>query len=195
MQAIEVVEEAREPGSQIQNLLGLRDLREGCVTSLPTAASARSSRSRRASGSLSAACWCCWPIRREGVRSGNGAGIAVLWTARGVGSFAGPFAAFRLAGTDERGLRRSISGAFALLAVCYVAFALSPRSDTRRWRWPSRTGAVASSGQRLDVVAAPGPGRRPRARRRRRDRGFMLTLSASTVATACSSTAAFPRAH
>ena len=57
---------------------------------------------------------------------GNGAGIAMLWTARGIGSFAGPFAAFRLAGHDERGLRRSIGYAYALLVVCYLAFALSP---------------------------------------------------------------------
>jgi predicted MFS family arabinose efflux permease len=56
----------------------------------------------------------------------SGEGIAVLYTARGVGSFAGPFAAFALVGTTERDLRRSITWAFALLVVCYLGFALSP---------------------------------------------------------------------
>ncbi|HWE22348.1 MAG TPA: MFS transporter [Myxococcales bacterium] len=57
---------------------------------------------------------------------GGGAGIATLWTARGVGSFLGPFVAFRLVGHDERGLRRGILWSFATLVVCYCAFAASP---------------------------------------------------------------------
>jgi predicted MFS family arabinose efflux permease len=57
---------------------------------------------------------------------GGGAGIAALWTARGIGSFLGPFVAFRLVGHDERGLRRGILWSFAALVVCYCAFAASP---------------------------------------------------------------------
>src|SRR5438445_4021219 len=57
---------------------------------------------------------------------GGGAGIATLWTARGVGSFLGPFVAFRLAGHDERGLRRGILWSFLALVVCYSGFAGSP---------------------------------------------------------------------
>jgi predicted MFS family arabinose efflux permease len=57
---------------------------------------------------------------------GGGAGIAALWTARGVGSFLGPFVAFRIVGHDERGLRRGILWSFATLVVCYCAFAASP---------------------------------------------------------------------
>jgi len=57
---------------------------------------------------------------------GGGAGIATLWTARGVGSFLGPFVAFRLAGHDERGLRRGILWSFVALVVCYCGFAVSP---------------------------------------------------------------------
>ena len=57
---------------------------------------------------------------------GGGAGIATLWTARGIGSFFGPFVAFRLVGHGERGLRRGILWSFAALVVCYCAFAASP---------------------------------------------------------------------
>lgn len=57
---------------------------------------------------------------------GGGAGIATLWTARGIGSFLGPFVAFRLVGHDEHGLRRGIFWSFATLVVCYCAFAASP---------------------------------------------------------------------
>ena len=57
---------------------------------------------------------------------GGGAGIAMLWTARGIGSFLGPFVAFRLAGHDERGLRRGILWSFLALVVCYCGFAASP---------------------------------------------------------------------
>jgi predicted MFS family arabinose efflux permease len=56
----------------------------------------------------------------------SGTGIAILYTARGIGSFAGPFAAFGLVGTTEKDLRRSITWAFALLVICYVGFAISP---------------------------------------------------------------------
>jgi predicted MFS family arabinose efflux permease len=126
-QAIEVVEESRAPGSPMENLLGLRDLREG-VRYVASDRRVRALLAVKASFGLTlGGVLVLLAYFGEMVFAhGNGAGIAVLWTARGVGSFAGPFAAFRLAGTDERGLRRSISGAFSMLVVCYVAFALSP---------------------------------------------------------------------
>lgn len=55
-----------------------------------------------------------------------GTGIALLYTARGVGSFVGPFAAWALGGDSERALRRGMLVAFGLLIVCYGAFAASP---------------------------------------------------------------------
>ena len=115
---------------------------------------------------------------------GNGAGIAVLWTARGIGSFAGPFAAFRLAGTDDRGLRRSISGAFALLAVCYVGFAVSPAIG-----YAAVALAIANAGGSILWTSGSTLLQRmvPDAVRGRvaaaEIGGFMLTLSASTLAT------------
>jgi predicted MFS family arabinose efflux permease len=115
---------------------------------------------------------------------GNGAGIAVLWTARGVGSFAGPFAAFRLSGTDDRGLRRSISGAFALLVVCYLAFALSPAIG-----YAALALAIANAGGSILWTSGSTLLQRmvPDAVRGRvaaaEIGGFMLTLSASTLAT------------
>lgn len=124
---IETAEEQRLPGQGLANLLGLADLREGL----------RYVREHRRVRALLAA-KASFGLTLGGVLvllaffgekvfdRGNGAGIALLWTARGVGSFAGPFAAFRLAGHGEAGLRRSIGIAFALLVVCYVGFALSP---------------------------------------------------------------------
>jgi predicted MFS family arabinose efflux permease len=184
-QAIELVEEAREPGSTVQNLLGLRDLRDGVryVAS-----------DRRVRGLL--AVKASFGLTLGGVlvllayfgekvfAQGNGAGIAVLWTARGIGSFAGPFAAFRLAGTDDRGLRRSISGAFALLVVCYVAFALSPAIG-----YAAVALAIGNAGGSILWTSGSTLLQRlvPDAVRGRvaaaEIGGFMLTLSASTLAT------------
>jgi len=184
-QAIEVAEEAREPGAQVSNLLGIRDLREG-VRYVASHRRVRALLAVKASfgltlgGVLVLLAW----FGENVFAKGNGAGIAVLWTARGVGSFAGPFAAFRISGTDDPGLRRGISAAFALLAICYVAFALSPAIG-----YAAVALAVANAGgsilwtsgstllQRLlpdevrGRVAAAEMG------------GFMLTLSASTLAT------------
>ena len=184
-QAMEMVEEARAPFSQIENLLGVRDLREG-VAYVRSHRRVRALLAVKASfgltlgGVLVLLAW----FGEKVFAQGNGAGIAILWTARGVGSFAGPFAAFRISGTDERGLRRGISGAFALLAICYVGFALSSAIG-----YAAIALAVANAGgsilwtsgstllQRMvpdavrGRVAAAGIG------------GFMLTLSASTLAT------------
>ena len=184
-EAIEVAEEARDPGSQIANLLGARDLREGIryvASHRPVRAllAVKASFGLTLGGVLVLLAY----FGEKVFAHGNGAGIAVLWTARGVGSFAGPFAAFRISGTDERGLRRGISAAFLLLAVCYVCFALSPAIG-----YAAVALAVANAGgsilwtsgstllQRLlpdavrGRVAAAEMG------------GFMLTLSASTLAT------------
>lgn len=125
-EAIEIVEEARTPGAQMENLLGLGDLREG-VRYVAGHARVRALLTIKASFGLTlGGVLVLLAYFGEKVFAlQNGAGIAVLWTARGVGSFAGPFAAFRFAGTDERGLRRSVTWAFGLLVICYVGFSLS----------------------------------------------------------------------
>src|SRR5207244_58473 len=114
---------------------------------------------------------------------GNGAGIAILWTARGVGSFLGPFAAFRFVGHDDKGLRSSISWAFALLVFCYVGFALSPAIG-----WAAAALAVANAGGSIlwtsgstilqRIVPDSIRGRVAAAEMG----GFMLALTASTLA-------------
>ena len=184
-EAIGVVEEAREPGSQIANLFGARDLREG-VRYVAAHRRVRALLAVKASFGLTlgGVLVLLAYFGEKVFAHGNGAGIAILWTARGVGSFAGPFAAFRISGTDDRGLRRGIGGAFALLTICYVAFALSPAIG-----WAAVALAVANAGgsilwtsgstllQRLlpdavrGRVAAAEMG------------GFMLALSASTLST------------
>jgi len=176
---------ALAPGSQIQNLLGLRDLREG-VRYVASHRRVRALLAVKASFGLTlgGVLVLLAYFGEKVFARGNGAGIAVLWTARGVGSFAGPFAAFRLAGTDERGLRRSISGAFALLAVCYVAFALSPSIG-----YAAVALAIANGGGSILWTSGSTLLQRlvPDAVRGRvaaaEIGGFMLTLSASTLAT------------
>ena len=184
-QALEMVEEARAPGSQIENLLGIRDLREG-VAYVRSHRRVRALLAVKASfgltlgGVLVLLAW----FGEKVFAQGNGAGIAVLWTARGVGSFAGPFAAFRISGTDERGLRRGISGAFALLAICYVGFALSPAIG-----FAAVALAVANAGGSILWTSGSTLLQRivPDAVRGRvaaaEIGGFMLALSASTLAT------------
>ena len=184
-QAMEMVEAARAPGSQMENLLGIRDLREG-VAYLGAHRRVRALLAVKASfgltlgGVLVLLAW----FGEKVFAQGNGAGIAVLWTARGVGSFAGPFAAFRISGTDERGLRRGISGAFALLAICYVGFALSPAIG-----YAATALAVANAGGSILWTSGSTLLQRivPDAVRGRvaaaEIGGFMLALSASTLAT------------
>jgi predicted MFS family arabinose efflux permease len=184
-QAIEMVEEARAPGSQMQNLLGVRDLREG-IAYVSSHRRVRALLAVKASfgltlgGVLVLLAW----FGEKVFARGNGAGIAVLWTARGIGSFAGPFAAFRISGTDERGLRRGISGAFALLTICYVGFALSPAIG-----YAAVALAVANAGGSILWTSGSTLLQRivPDAVRGRvaaaEMGGFMLALSASTLAT------------
>jgi predicted MFS family arabinose efflux permease len=184
-QAIEAREEARDPGSRIENLLGLRDLAEG-------ARYVASHRRVRALLAVKAS----FGLTLGGVLvllayfgekvfdAGNGAGIAVLYSARGVGSFAGPFAAFRVAGTDDRGLRRGIGLAFALLAVCYVAFALSPALAYAAvaLAFANAGGSILwTSGSTLLQRLVPDAVRGRVAAAEMG--GFMLTLAASTLAT------------
>src|SRR6185295_5320929 len=94
------------------------------------------------------------------------------------------FAAFRLAGTDERGLRRSISGAFSLLVICYVAFALSPAIG-----YAAVALAAANAGGSILWTSGSTLLQRlvPDAVRGRvasaEMGGFMLTLTASTLTT------------
>ncbi|TMA38021.1 MAG: MFS transporter [Deltaproteobacteria bacterium] len=180
-----MVEEARAPGSQIENLLGVRDLREG-VAYVRSHRRVRALLAVKASfgltlgGVLVLLAW----FGEKVFAQGNGAGIAILWTARGVGSFAGPFAAFRISGTDERGLRRGISGAFALLAICYVGFALSSAIG-----YAAIALAVANAGGSILWTSGSTLLQRivPDAVRGRvaaaEIGGFMLALSASTLAT------------
>ena len=175
----------RAPGSHVENLLGVRDLREG-VTYVASHRRVRALLAVKASfgltlgGVLVLLAW----FGEKVFAHGNGAGIAVLWTARGVGSFAGPFAAFRISGTDEQGLRRGISGAFALLVVCYVGFALSPAIGYAAFAL-----AVANAGGSILWTSGSTLLQRivPDAVRGRvaaaEIGGFMLTLSASTLAT------------
>jgi len=184
-QAMEVLEEARVPGSQIENLLGLRDLREG-VRYVASHRRVRALLAVKASFGLTlGGVLVLLAYFGEKVFAyGNGAGIAVLWTARGVGSFAGPFAAFRIAGTDDQGLRRGISAAFALLVVCYVAFAVSPAIG-----YAAIALALANAGGSILWTSGSTLLQRmvPDAVRGRvaaaEIGGFMLTLSASTLAT------------
>ena len=106
----------------------------------------------------------------------------MLWTARGVGSFLGPFAAFRFVGHDDRGLRRGIGWAFGMLVVCYCGFALSPAIG-----WAALALAVANAGGSIQwtsgstllsrIVPDSIRGRVAAAEMG----GFMLALSASTL--------------
>ncbi len=184
-QAIEMVQEGRAPGLQFENLLGLRDLREG-VRYVASHRQVRALLAVKASFGLTlgGVLVLLAYFGEKVFAHGNGAGIAVLWTARGVGSFAGPFAAFRLAGTDDRGLRRSISGAFALLTLCYLAFALSPAIG-----YAAVALAIANGGGSILWTSGSTLLQRmvPDAVRGRvaaaEIGGFMLTLSASTLST------------
>jgi len=182
--AAAVEQEARAPGSRLENLLGLRDLREGLryvVTHVRVRAllAVKAGFGLTLGGALVLLAY----FGEKVFDYGNGVGIATLYTARGVGSFAGPFAAFWLVGTGDLGLRRSIRWAFALIVVCYVAFAVSPHIA-----WAALALAIANAGgsilwtsgstllQRFvpdevrGRVAAAEMG------------GFMLTLTASTLA-------------
>ncbi len=183
--AIELAEEARDPGSQIANLLGARDLREG-VRYVASHRRVRALLAVKASFGLTlgGVLVLLAYFGEKVFAHPNGAGIAVLWTARGLGSFAGPFAAFRIAGTDDAGLRRGISAAFALLAICYVSFALSPAIG-----YAAVALAVANAGGSILWTSGSTLLQRtlPDAVRGRvaaaEMGGFMLTLSASTLAT------------
>ncbi|MFL5294122.1 MAG: MFS transporter [Myxococcales bacterium] len=120
--------EASEPESSgFVNLLGLAELREGARY----VAGHRRVRALVITDS-------CFGLTLGGVlvllaffgeqvfARGSGSGIAVLYTARGIGSFLGPLVAFRLGGHDQRALRRGILWAFCTILVCYIGFALSP---------------------------------------------------------------------
>jgi predicted MFS family arabinose efflux permease len=55
----------------------------------------------------------------------GGRGISVLWTARGIGSFVGPFVAWRIGGDGTSALRRGISVAFVSICCAYLLMSLT----------------------------------------------------------------------
>jgi MFS family permease len=120
--------EASEPASSgFVNLLGLADLRDGAryVAGHPRVRAlivVISSFGFTLGGVLVLLAF----FGEQVFPSTSGSGIAVLWTARGIGSFFGPLVAFRLVGHDQRALRRGILWAFSAILVCYLGFALSP---------------------------------------------------------------------
>jgi predicted MFS family arabinose efflux permease len=180
---LEAAEEARQPGARIANLLGLKELREG-VRYVVHHRRVRALLAVKASFGLTlGGVLVLLAFFGEKVFAhGNGAGIAALWTARGVGSFLGPFAAFRLVGHDDRGLCRSIGWAFALLIFCYCGFAVSPGIG-----WAACALALANSGGSILWTSGSTLLQRivPDAIRGRvaaaEMGGFMLTLTASTL--------------
>jgi MFS family permease len=182
-QSLEVAEEARQPGS-FTNLLGLRDVRQG-IRYVAGNRAVRALLTMKASFGLTlGGVLVLLAFFGEKVFDrGNGAGIAILWTARGVGSFLGPFAAFRFVGHDDRGLRNSIAWAFGMLVVCYVGFALSPAIG-----WAALALAVANAGGSIQWTSGSTLLQRivPDSIRGRvaaaEMGGFMLTLTASTLA-------------
>ncbi len=184
-QAIEAREEARDPASRIGNLLGLRDLAEG-VRYMASHRRVRALLAVKASFGLTlgGVLVLLAYFGEKVFEHGNGAGIAVLYSARGLGSFAGPFAAFGIAGTDDRGLRRGIGFAFALLAACYVCFALSPALAYAAvaLAFANAGGSILwTSGSTLLQRLLPDAVRGRVAAAEMG--GFMLTLAASTLAT------------
>ncbi|HEY2029314.1 MAG TPA: MFS transporter [Myxococcales bacterium] len=182
--AATIEQEARAPGNRVENLLGLRDLREG-LRYVATHVRVRALLAVKAGFGLSlGGVLVLLAYFGEKVFDyGNGVGIATLYTARGVGSFAGPFAAFWLVGTGDLGLRRSIRWAFALIVVCYCAFALSPHIA-----WAALALALANAGGSILWTSGSTLLQRlvpdeVRGRVAAAEMGaFMLTLTASTLA-------------
>lgn len=124
----EVREDGRLPAEQgWSNLLGLSDLREGARYLLgePRVRAiifVKSCFGLTLGGVLVLLSWF-----GERVFDGRGgSGIAVLYFARGVGSLFGPLVAFKVLGHGMRSLARAIGVAYAIIAVCYLAFAVSP---------------------------------------------------------------------
>jgi MFS family permease len=62
-----------------------------------------------------------FPLGRDGAIS-----IGLLYAARGIGTFAGPFVALRLGGDGEQFLRRAIGVAFAITGVGYMLSSGAP---------------------------------------------------------------------
>ena len=62
----------------------------------------------------------------EFVFGGAGSQVAALWTARGVGSFAGPLVAYWLGGDSELALRKGIAGSLAMIGASYLVFSQAP---------------------------------------------------------------------
>jgi hypothetical protein len=125
---LEVHEETKAQGSQgWANLLGVHDLREGLRFVVGH---------REVAGLLAVKAGFGLTLggvlvllayfgEREFAHRG-GAGIAALWTARGVGSFVGPFLAFRVGGASIPALRKGITAAQLTILIAYLAFSRAP---------------------------------------------------------------------
>jgi len=141
--ALQIDEEARGPEAVGgANLLGLRDLREG-ARYVAGNADVRALLIVKASfGFTLGGVLVLLAFFGEKVFAlAGGTGIALLWTARGLGSLAGPFVAWRMGGESEPALRRGIAAANATILVSYLAFSLSPSI------WPAALAlAVANAG-------------------------------------------------
>jgi MFS family permease len=134
--AQEELEEARDPSSESRvaflQLLGLRDLREGMryVAGEPRVRAllvVKSCFGFTLGGVLVLLSFFGERVFAvPGAAVAAGAGIATLYTARGVGSLLGPFGAYALGGDSEAALRRGIAWAYGLLLCCYVCLSLSP---------------------------------------------------------------------
>ncbi|GAC1346407.1 MAG: MFS transporter [Myxococcales bacterium] len=139
----ELIAEQSEPtSSRFENVLGLSSLREG-VRYLRDHALVRALIIVKAAFGLTlGGVLVLLAFFGERVFGhGNGAGIAALWTARGLGSFVGPFVAFRLVGDTEPALRRGIAWSFGAIVVSYLAFSVAPGIG-----WAALALAVANAG-------------------------------------------------
>ena len=144
--AMELTEEARgDSAGGWANLLGLPDLREG-FRYLGSHAFVRALLLVKAGFGLTLGgvlVLVAWFGERAFAHAGGG-GIAVLWTARGVGSFLGPIVALRLASASSRSLARGIAVAQLTIVGSYLAFAASPSL------WPAALAlGVANAGGSL----------------------------------------------
>jgi MFS family permease len=183
---LEEIEEQRAQDTQgWANLLGLNDVREG----LRYVAGHREVRGllivKSAFGlTLGGVLVLLAHFGEREFSHGGGAGIAALWTARGIGSFVGPFLAFRLGGGSPAALRRGIIAAQLTIVCSYLLFSGAPSlwlaaaalavanaGGSILWTYGSTLLATIVPDQVRGRVAAAEMG------------GMTLAMSASTLAT------------
>ncbi len=143
---VEELEEGRGPlAGGFANLLGLADLREGfrymgSHASVLALLVVKSCFGLTLGGVLVLLAY----FGEKVFSAGGGAGIATLWTARGLGSLCGPLFAFGLAGASQGAMRRNILIAQLAILGGYLAFAAAPSL------WPAALAlAVANAGGSL----------------------------------------------